>query len=85
MNKVIHVNFSGSNRGKILNNKESIFKKYGVILVRQIDRAIGIGYIIIDTNIAVWCQKNKYDLIFSFLFKKGPLSGQETFNVKFAK
>ncbi len=84
MNKVIHVNFSGPNRGKIPANKTLRFKKYGVLLARQSDRAIGIGYVVTDTNIEAWCQKNKCDLITSFLFKKEPLPGQET-NVKFAK
>ena len=82
MDNVIKVNFTGPNRGKIFSKGKEPNRMYGVLLVRRKDRAIGVGYVITNTDIEVWCQENNYDLVKSFRFNKEP-SSDKTTNVKF--
>lgn len=83
MGDIIHVNFTGLNRGKIISNGKVPNRKYGVLLVRKEDRAIGVGYVITDTDIEKWCEDSGYDLVKSFRFNKEP-SPSDTTKIKFA-
>lgn len=83
MSNIIHVNFTGPNRGKMLSRGKEPNRMYGVLLVRKSDRAIGVGYVITNTDIEIWCQENDCDLVKSFRFNKEP-SSDKTTNVKFS-